>query len=59
MRRTKLTEGGMETRALGLIAFVCYSAAVTSLLAFSYSVLSLALHALGADFAGLLSPADV
>ncbi len=54
-RTQKLTEKG----ALGVIALVCYSTAITAMLVFGYTVLTLALRALGHDFAFLLSPAGV
>lgn len=48
-----------ETKLLGTLALVCYSTAVTAMFVFGYTVLALALSALGRDFAPLLTPAGM
>lgn len=59
MRHTLRDETKSETRALGLIALVCYSATFAGMLAFSYSTLTLALEAAARDLAALLSTAGM
>jgi hypothetical protein len=51
------TETKTEARALGLVALLCYSATLAAMLACCYSLLGLALRAVGRDFVGSLFPA--
>ena len=45
MRHSLETETNVGTRMLAAIALICYSGALGALLALSYSLLALALHA--------------
>jgi hypothetical protein len=59
VRHTIRQEAKTETRVLGVIALVCYSATFAAMLAFGYSVLALAVKAAGRDIAVLFSSAGV
>ena len=59
MKKTLREETKTEARALGVMALVCYSAALAAMFAFGYSALVLALGAAGRDLAALISPAGV
>ena len=59
MRREPQHEAKTETRVLGALAVVCYSATFTAMLAFGYSLLMLALEAAGRDLAALFSSSGI
>jgi len=55
MRNTRQTETKAETRALGAITLVCYTATVAALFAASYGLMGLGLSAAGRNIAAALS----
>ena len=59
MRHELQRETKTEARMLAVIALVCYAAAFAAMLAFGYSVLTLALKAAGRDMAALFTSAGI
>lgn len=57
MRHGVQTELKTETRMLGLIALLCYSATLAAALTCGYALLGLALRTLVRDFVILFNPA--
>lgn len=57
MKHTLQTGARTETRVLGAIALVSYSTTFAAVLAFSYSLLALALAAAGRDLAAVVHAA--
>lgn len=56
MRHEVKTGTKTETRALGLVALLCYSATLAAMLTCGYSLVALILRTAGREFAGLLYP---
>lgn len=48
-----------ETRTLGIIALLCYSTTLAAMLASGYTLLAVALQAVGRDLAAMLNPAGM
>ncbi|HWS54733.1 MAG TPA: hypothetical protein VN228_11430 [Pyrinomonadaceae bacterium] len=59
MRNTLREEAKVETRALGVIALLCYSTTLAAMFALGYSALALALQAAGRDLTTLFPAAGV
>lgn len=56
MRYEVKSETKTETRVLGLVALLCYTATLVAMLTCGYSLVGLALRTVGRDFVGVLYP---